>query len=216
MEFITFLFMKNGFNLLFLLYLLGLTSCNSNHDTSLTDAVTITEELALMDSIAAERSFSLPNPLVADSSKYYFFIENEAGVVDYQRYDFIQKIWSPITSLFQKSFIGGPLHTGRIIYQQALWRDSNRYLLLCKDLNQAMVLEVIPLAEIAINNDLSQSIFIMVPKESAYRLSDCNHFDEWFTYCNQQRFFVQYWIEQQFAPRYIHRIQWKPFIIKND
>ena len=211
MEFITFLFMKNGFNLLFLLYLLGLTSCNSNHDTSLTDAVTITDELALKDSSAAERPFSLPNPKVSDSSKFYFFIENEAGVVDYQRYDFIQKTWRPHPSLFQLSFIGGPLQTGRIIYQQALWRDSSRYLLLGKELKRGMVLEVMPLAEIAVNNDPTQSIFIMVPVESAHRLSDCNHFDDWFTHCNQHRFFVQFWIEHQFAPRYIHRIQWKPF-----
>jgi len=211
MEFITFLFMKNGFQLLFLFCLSGLTSCNCNHDTSLTDAISITDELAMKDSTAAERSFSLPNPKVADSSKYYFFIENEAGVMDYQRYDFYQKTWKSIPSLFQKPFIGGPLYTGRIIYQQALWRDSNRYLLLGKNLSQGMVPEVMPLAEIAINNDPSQSVFIMIPKESAFRLSDCNHFDEWFTNCNQQRYFVQYWIEQQFTPRYIHRIQWKPF-----
>lgn len=207
--------MKNGFYVLILFHLLALTSCESDHDSSLTDVRSITDEIALKDSAPEELPFSLFHPDLEDSSKYFFFVENEAGRFDYQRYDFNHNTWRPLSSLFQRSFMGGPLHTGRIIHQHTLWRDSVRYLLYGKDVKRGMALEVVPLAELKINNDPEQSVYIFVPEEREYRLSDCNHFDDWFTYCNQQRFFVQYWIEQQFRSRYIRRIQWKPFSISD-
>lgn len=215
MRLITFLFMKNGFITLIFILLLCLTSCKRDHDTFLTQAMPITEEMALKDSTIAEKPFSLPYPILNDSSKYYFFVENEAGVVDYSRYDFDKLKWQSVSALFHHSFIGGPLGTGRIIYQQNLWRDTAMCMLYGHNVERNMILEVEPLAEIAINDDPSKSVYIWVPTDSELRLSDCNHIDEWFTFCNQQRFFVQYWIEQQFEPRYIKRIQWKPFSVED-
>lgn len=205
--------MKNGFYPLSLIILLCLTSCNTDPDSSLTDAVSVTEEMAMKNTVRKTEIFSLPNPKTADSSSHYFFVENVAGTVEYQQFDFSGQTWQSVESLFQKNFLGGPLHTGRVIYQQALWRDSTRYMLLAKDIEQGMVIQVQPLAEIRINDEPSQSVYLFVPKNNAYRLSGCNNFDDWFTYCSQQRFYVQYWIEHQFKPRFIKRIQWRPFSI---
>lgn len=207
--------MKNEFYLLILFLSLCLTSCKRDHDTSLTGVLSVTDEMSMEGSTEQSRSFSLPSPKVADSSNYYFFVENKAGTIDFQRYDFSRHVWQPVTSLFQQSFLGGPLHTGRIIHQQALWRDSFQYLLLGKEIERGMVVKIQPLAEIRINNDPAQSVYLVVPEDSEYRLSGCNNFDDWFTYCNQQRFYVQYWIEHQFKPRFIKRIQWKPYTIDN-
>lgn len=207
--------MKNGFYPISLILLLCLTSCKSDTDTSLTGALTVTDEMSMKDSIAKNKPFSLPSPKVTDSSGYFFFVENVAGTLDYQRYDFLEHVWQPVSSLFQQTFLGGPLHSGRIIHQQALWRDSSQYLLLGKDIERGMVVKIQPLAEIRINNDPAQSIYLVIPEKQEHRLSGCNNFDDWFTYCNQQRFYVQYWIEHQFESRFIKRIQWKRFAIEN-
>ena len=79
-----------------------------------------------------------------------------------------------------------------------------------------MVLEVKALALLEINDDPSRSVYIMVPQDPAYQMPECNTFDEWFTNCNDQRFFVQYWMEHQFTPRYVRRLQWKPFSLPSN
>lgn len=206
--------MKNGLFCFILLIFCCLTSCKPENDNTLTDE--ITSNVILPDHFGQEnKPFGLPDPSMNDTSKYYFFIENTAGSIDYQRYDFTERTWRPVSALMQEVFIGGPLHSGRIIHQQELWKDSFTYFLLGKTLPRGMSMSVQPLAKIEVNNDPAQTLFLLIPEEEIFRLSSCDQFDDWFTHCNQQRFFVQYWIEQQYGDRYLQRIQWKPFEMEN-
>lgn len=216
MELITFLFMKNENYILILFSILGLTSCLNGSDNSLTTDSTDSLEIASGDTSKSGKDRAISNLNIEDSSKYYFFVENPSGTIDYQRYNFHQSQWQTIHSPIQQPFMAGPLSTGRIIYQKDLWRDSSWCFLYGKQPTRGMVLEVKALALLEINDDPSRSVYIMVPQDPAYQMPECNTFDEWFTNCNDQRFFVQYWMEHQFTPRYVRRLQWKPFSLPSN
>ncbi len=198
--------MKNEFSIPILWLFLCLTSCITDADSSLTgDSGTVPG--ATVDWIDSVLS-ALPAP---DSSKFYFFVENPAGTTAFQHFDFRSGQWDSSRYLIERPFTGGPLSAGRMIHHHKIWRDSTHFFLYGKQLERGMVLEVNPLAFIEINNDPLKSTYIVIPSNPEFRLASCETFDEWFTVCNDHRFFVQYWLEHQFAPRSIHRIQWKPF-----
>ena len=201
--------MKNEFYFLILFLLVCLTCCGPDSPTN-TDSTT-PENGRMGDTSLVGKDRAIMNLPIADSSKFHFFVENPAGVVDYQAFDFDQGHWASVDYLVQQSFIGGPLHTGRLIHQNKLWRDSAWFFLYGQQMERGMVLEVKPMALVEINDDPRRSVYIVIPSAKEFRQPTCNNFDEWFTVCNDHRFYVQYWIEHQFSPRYIQRIQWKPF-----
>lgn len=203
--------MKNDFYFLILFPLLCLTSCEHSPDQSTTADTAIPENERIGDTSLSGKDRAILNLPIDDSSKFHFFVENPAGIIDYQRFDFDQSQWKSVDYPIQQSFIGGPLHTGRLIHQKELWRDSAWFLLYGKQLERGMVLEVNPLALLEINDDPGQSVYIVIPAAEEFQQPSCNTFDEWFTVCNDHRFFIQYWIEHQFSPRYVRRIQWKPY-----
>lgn len=202
--------MKNEFWILILLPFLCLTSCEHKPDRATSTDSEIYDK-AGGDTSLSGKDRAILDLSISDSSKFHFFVENPAGTTQYQRFNFHQNQWQAVDFPIQKKFIGGPLHTGRIIHQNDLWQDSSWFFLYSQQVEREMVLEVKPLALIEINDNPLQSVYILMPVEEELQPENCTRFDDWFTTCNDQRFFIQYWIEHQFAPRYIRRIQWKPF-----
>lgn len=198
--------MKNDFLIFILSLFLCLTSCEHHQGESKSAPAQPGG-----DTLLSDKDQAIMQLAIKDSSKFHFFVENPAGTLDYQRFNFDKNHWQNVEYTIHQPFISGPLHTGRIIYQKDLWQDSSWFFLYSKQLDRGMVLEVRPFALIEINDNPLKSVYIVVPVREDLHPPGCPSFDDWFTTCNDQRYFIQYWIERQFEPRFIRRLQWKPF-----
>lgn len=199
---------SNEFKFLLIFLTLGLTSCKQSTDEAGPgNSISVT----LQDSVSFN---GLSDTLFSDSSSYLFLVENPAGSYDFQAYSFSDHTWYDIPSVLDRKFLPGPLHQGKLIYRRENIGGSLPFYLMGKSVDRGDVVPVSSLGQLEINNDGQLTSHILIPENVSLRLDRCNSFDDWFTVCDDFRSFIQEWLEKQYAPRRIRRVQWKPMDLK--
>lgn len=192
--------MLNANKLLFILIIGQLTSCKHN-------TVSNKDVQQPSDPMMELSPLSLEDSIFNDSMQLWFVVENPAGRSDRLSYDFSVERWDTLNSS-ESPFLPGPLHEGLLVFKRKHWQPQFRYYLMAKEQFRGEVIAVLPLARFQING--TDQIIILKPAESDEQWPVCNDFDEWFTICDDYRFYIQYWIERQFESRYIQQAQWFP------
>ncbi|GAA5221190.1 hypothetical protein [Membranihabitans marinus] len=193
--------MLNDYNFIIILILGLLTSCKHS-----VNPVESGDKTSKLDELPP--TIYLEDSVFSDSMQLMFLVENPAGSYRYRKYDFQTSAWYAVDKLMERKFLPGPLHSGKVVYRREEKNIVGNYFLMSKDKRPGDVVAVMPLAQLQINN--KESIVIFKPVDESDQLDHCMDFDEWFTICDEYRYFIQYWLERQYNIRSIERIQWLP------